>query len=510
MRTSQTTAPRLADRHALLVCGLLLCAAHAACAQWWEALGDVDIVSRLSRNQTVEVAQALADYRAAVGHLMPALDRPVNPPVVLFLLPPTSGRPLPLPGDLCDGCSGETIAREHVTYIIDHPAAGVGSVTALHEFTHKLVLQSYRGVLPVWFDEGLAELLSTTRRSEGHLVIGQAPRQRWRDLQTLPWLPLADLLRVRHDSPEYTSSQSSARAFYAQSWLLAHYTQLASPERLRQLNTYLDLVRQGATVEEAGAKAFAGGIAALEAELREYPKQAQLPTLQVDVPPGDAVTMEGLKALTSAQGDERYAVMLLDVSRRSDFVPPAALEKLVGDLALSNPADPVAQLLLANIHEAQGRSALARPLLTRFCIKPLRSADIAVLCGDASMRRARRAKSAGPAVSGRVEARSYYEAASRLAPDDLKTWTRVAETYIDAPGNSALVRARLERYLADAPVDYYIARQLAALYRGVNLKRAKAYADEVVRDAHDPEEQELARGTARAIDAEIAARAATH
>jgi hypothetical protein len=222
------------------------------------------------------------------------------------------------------------------------------------------------------------------------------------------------------------------------------------------------------------------------------------------------VTEEDLKALTSVQGDERYAVMLLDVSRRSDFVPPAELENLVGDLALSNPAEPVAQLLLANIHEAKGESALARPLLRRFCVKPLRSADIAVLCGDATMRRARRAKAAGPAVSGRVEARLYYEAASRLAPDDLKTWTRVAETYIDVPGNSALVRARLEKYLADAPADYYIARQLAALYRGVNLKRAKAYADEVVRDAHDPEEQEIARGAARAIDADIAARAATH
>jgi hypothetical protein len=113
-------------------------------------------------------------------------------------------------------------------------------------------------------------------------------------------------------------------------------------------------------------------------------------------------------------------------------------------------------------------------------------------------------------VSGRVEARSYYEAASRLAPDDLKTWTRVAETYIDVPGDSAIVRARLEKYLADAPSDYYIARQLASLYRSVNLKRAKAYADQVVRDAHDPQEQEIARGTARAIDADIAAHAAAH
>jgi hypothetical protein len=175
---------------------------------------------------------------------------------------------------------------------------------------------------------------------------------------------------------------------------------------------------------------------------------------------------------------------------------------------LSSPADPVAQLLLANIDEAKGESVRARPLLARSCVKPLRALDVAVLCGDASMRRARRAKTAGPAVSGLVEARSYYEAASRLAPDDLKTWTRVAETYIDVPGNSALVRARLEKYLTDAPSDYYIARQLAALYRSVNLKRAKAYADEVVRDAHDPQEQEIARNTARAIDADIAARPA--
>jgi hypothetical protein len=511
MRTSQTTAPCIAIRHALLICSLLLCAAHPVHADWWEVKSaDVDIVSRLSRSQTVEVAQALADYRAAIGHLMPALDQRPNPPVVLFLMPETTDDPLPLPGDLCQGCSGETISREHVTYIIDHPAAGTGTVTALHEFTHKLLRQAYRGVLPVWFDEGLAELLSTVRRSQGHLVIGQPPRQRWHDLQILPWLPLAGVLRVTHESPEYTSESTSARAFYAQSWLLAHYTRLASPVRLRQVSTYLDLVRKGMAIDEAAAKAFPGGIAALEAELRNYARQQQLQTMQVEIPPVDTVTEDGLKTLTAVQGGERYAAMLLDVSRRSDFVPPAALEKFVRELALPNPADPVAQLLLANIDEAEGRSDLARPLLARSCVKPLPSADIAVLCGDASMRRARRASDRQPALSGRIAARSYYEAAARLAPDDLKTWTRVAETYIDLQGNSAQVRARLEQYLAAAPANYYIARQLAALYRPVNLKRAKAYADGVVRDAHDPGEQEVARNAAREIDAEIAARAAAH
>jgi hypothetical protein len=510
MNISQTTPPRSACRRALLVCGLLLCTAHLACAQWYELKGaDVDIVSRLSAPQTMEVALALADYRAAVGQLIPALDQRANPPVVLFLLPPNTGSPLPLPGDLCDGCSGETVAREHVTYIVDHPAAGVGSVTALHEFTHKLVQQAFRGVLPVWFDEGLAELLSTTRRSQDHLVVGQAPRQRWDDLQSLPWLPLADVLSAGRDSPQYTSPPL-ARAFYAQSWLLAHYMQLANPDRRQQLNTYLELVRQGASVDAAGEKAFTGGIVALEAELKAYARRQPLPTLQIDAPPAGSVSADDLRVLPAVDGDERYAGMLLDVSRRSDFVPPDALEKFVRDLALAHPRDPLAGLLLANIHEAKGETVQAQPLLVRFCAKPLQSADAALLCGDASLRHARRSKAARPAVSGRVEARSYYEAAASLTPDDLKPWTRVAETYIDVPGNSSAVRARLEKFLADAPADYYIARQLAALYRTIDLKRAKAYADQVVRDAHDPVELQIARSTAREIDAELAARAAVH
>ncbi len=73
----------------------------------------------------------------------------------------------------------------------------------LHEFTHKLLYETYHGLLPVRYEEGLAEFFDTARPEHGQLAIGMAPADRWLDFKAARWMPLRKVFEVGRDSPEY-------------------------------------------------------------------------------------------------------------------------------------------------------------------------------------------------------------------------------------------------------------------------------------------------------------------
>jgi hypothetical protein len=478
----------------------------AALAQPWYEInsGDVDIVSTLSKGDTAQVAQSFADYRAALHVLFPAIDLKPSPPVTLFVINRFGAT-----GKLflmCSNCLGVTVPLEAATYIQDTAFASnpplAASVTGLHELTHQVLRQTYRGVLPVWLNEGMAELLSTVRRDQsGKLIVGLAPEGRWRDLQHMEWMPLKTVLAVRHDSKEY-GSHEGAPAFYAESWLLVHYAQLARRERWQQIAAYINFLRQGVSGDDAIARAFPEGITGLEAELRAYARQKQFVGATLEVP---LTTAPPVRELSSAEGERRYAGAMLDVIVARHDVPSEDLARYVHKLADDSPKSPQAQLLLAIVYMTQGKTDQARPLLEHHCAEPLTGADVALLCASAMQADAQRKKDPASVIGAFLAMRTYCEAALRIAPDDLHAWVSVADTYIHVPGDSSVVRAKLEQYFAATPSNYRIAKQLASLYIDVDLARAKQYEDQVLLAAQDPDEREAALRIAHAIADRLAA-----
>ena len=126
----------------------------------------------------------------------------------------------------------------------------------LHEYTHFVVRNGRQEQYPLWYDEGFAELLSTSRSHENVMVIGEVPRARVNSFRYGKWLPIERII----SAGSLESLGNHAHMLYAEGWALVHYLAFDRPGQhslARELEEYLPLVRQG--MEEADAFEIAFG-----------------------------------------------------------------------------------------------------------------------------------------------------------------------------------------------------------------------------------------------------------
>jgi tetratricopeptide (TPR) repeat protein len=142
--------------------------------------------------------------------------------------------------------------------------------TIYHEYIHS-VLDTNRAELPLWLNEGLAELYSTFDVVRGKARIGNPIGQHLLWLRGNGMIPLAELFNIDRDSPDYNEG-SRRGGFYAQSWALTHMLVIGQPERQAQLSAFLRLLGRGVDTDEAFDRAFDTTYDELENELRRYVK----------------------------------------------------------------------------------------------------------------------------------------------------------------------------------------------------------------------------------------------
>ncbi len=124
-----------------------------------------------------------------------------------------------------------------------------------HEYVHYLLRTSTQESHPSWYDEGLAEYLSTTFEHDGTVTVGTPPVLHRlllanRDLT----IPVSRFVHADH--PTNLRPQNKG-AFYAMSWALVNYIYAdRKGERLEGLNRYLAYLRAGEPREESFRAAF--------------------------------------------------------------------------------------------------------------------------------------------------------------------------------------------------------------------------------------------------------------
>jgi tetratricopeptide (TPR) repeat protein len=162
---------------------------------------------------------------------------------------------------------------------------------ANHEYTHLLMGQTSE-TLPVWLNEGMAELYETMEREGPLIVVGRAAPGRAQALVSENWIDLDVLLSAASDSPLY-NEKDRAGMFYAESWALVHMLNLDNGYRTG-LHAMLDALR----TEDAAAafyKAYGKSVAEVQQDLQAYirsphangvairvelPKSAEAPEIQ--------------------------------------------------------------------------------------------------------------------------------------------------------------------------------------------------------------------------------------
>ena len=172
------------------------------------------------------------------------------------------------------------ITAPDADYIVMAGASKGLYTIALHEYVHLLIRRS-RVVLPLWLEEGFADLFSTLKAAGNQTQIGAAPPGRTQRLLAGELLPIGTVLAATRNSPLYNEA-SRMGMFYSESWALTHMLRLSDDFR-PGFETFFNLVVSGYTAEEALAKAYAKSPSEIEAYLMSYLGRGRLRLVLVPI-----------------------------------------------------------------------------------------------------------------------------------------------------------------------------------------------------------------------------------
>ena len=174
-----------------------------------------------------------------------------------------NGKPANLAGYFQSGQDENIIAMD-ISANQEHPMSLI-----YHEYTHLLTSLTPRQ-WPVWLTEGLAELYSSFEVDDNKVTLGAPISRHVMLLRDKTFIPIQDLINVRHGSPLYNERDKQS-IFYAESWALCHYMMFGDKSvRQPQMAGFAKLINQGVAGDRAFAQAFKVSPAEMEKQIRSY------------------------------------------------------------------------------------------------------------------------------------------------------------------------------------------------------------------------------------------------
>lgn len=163
--------------------------------------------------------------------------------------------------------------RDHIALY----AAGVETErVAAHEYVH-LLLHHAGFRLPVWLNEGTAELYSTIAATDSSVRLGEPLPAHVATLRARALLDIGHLIAVTESSPHY-NEKSKTGIFYAQSWALVHMLNF-SPEYASRMPEFLSLLLGGAEPEFAFEHVWSKPLSAVGRDLKRHIESGIRPTV---------------------------------------------------------------------------------------------------------------------------------------------------------------------------------------------------------------------------------------
>jgi len=236
-------------------------------------------------------------------------------------------------------------------YIVMQEALPESHQYAAHEYVHLLIRHS--GLrLPVWLNEGWADVYSTLRPVHDGVAVGDLIPARVRDLGAQRWLDFDTLTSVTTASRIY-SETNRAGIFYAESWALAHMLFL-SPEYADAFPKFLIALHAGKSAAEACRIAWDRSPQQVFDDLRNYLSRKKLYGRVFKAPLGKSESGALVTKIDSFDSRLMLADLTGTVGRMADAkreledlsrLQPAntEIEELLGYLALASRDVPTAR-----------------------------------------------------------------------------------------------------------------------------------------------------------------------
>ncbi len=238
-------------------------------------------------------------------------------------------------------------------YVVLQDLAAEHREVTLHEFTHFVIAHTSLR-LPLWTNEGIADLYSTLSLDGENAVVGKPVPGRLQILRHRSWLPLHTLFEVGTTS-DYYSEPEKMVVFYSESWALAHMLAL-SPDYSAHFTDFLKTISEGHSSADSVQSVYHRNIAQLEADLHAYVDQSHLPllSLHVGLPPPAQLQMR-VSTVPSSEIDVALSELsLANPNSKAD------IQSRLTTAASRNPDDAQAEEALGSMALRQGNMAEAR------------------------------------------------------------------------------------------------------------------------------------------------------
>ncbi len=213
-----------------------------------------------------------------------------------------------------------------------------------HEYIHYLLRSATNDNHPSWYDEGLAEMLSTVYERNGQVFVGSAPAVHIRFLNS-------NQLQMPAGSFVHTDDLSNwhplkVSAFYATSWAMVNYIYAdKTGERVEMLSDYLARLRRAEPREAAFEQAFDMQPRGLERRSRKYVSRSNRAFLQY---PRDSFTIHTETTRRKLSKEEvAYELAYLAMFSNTELA-----RKLVEEILQEDPDNASMRMMLAVTYQA--------------------------------------------------------------------------------------------------------------------------------------------------------------
>jgi tetratricopeptide (TPR) repeat protein len=471
---------------------VLACVPADASAKWTRLHSQNFVfIGEVSEGRIRRTAQKLEQFRDMLARVLPGAVAISPAPTVVVVFPNGwAFAPYAPPGRTSD-LVGYSASWEDVNYIaINAGRAELADSIVFHEYTHLLVGNTL-GEVPLWVNEGFAELYATFQEESGgrSAVIGAGRGYHVGQLRSRRLIPIADLIAIDDRSPEYNESTRRGM-LYAQSWALMHYLSFGPAERQSQLTGYLTSLQSGQPSNDAFARAFGTDLSALDRELTEYVRRISVPTVRVQFSQriGIDTTLRG-EPMDDLEGESYLGDLLVRIGRPDDA--RVHLKRVIDKD--STRARAIAAVGLIELEAQRPEEAVA--LLERAAALAPEDASVLGMLGRALLARVQQTRGRGDASAASLEqARLVLERATRLAPDAAHVFAMLGEVALFGGTDHEGAVSSLSQAVRMAPSrEQYQLRLAEALLRTREFDRAVSYLTVLATRGRAPQIRDAAR-----------------
>ena len=212
-----------------------------------------------------------------------------------------------------------------------------------HEYVH-VVMRHTGAPVPLWLNEGTAELFSTVAITNSQIKLGEVIPAHLLSLRHEKLIDLPTLLAVDRDSPLY-NEQNKAGMFYAESWALAHMLNMHPPYSQGR-RKFLEAVLSGTPPAQAFAEAYSKSTEGVLRDLHDYVSGNRFLLTVLTTDPLEAIDKLVPDELPPDESGLALADLLINLGKAGDAETKlrklaqdrpnvAGIEEGLGDIALA-------------------------------------------------------------------------------------------------------------------------------------------------------------------------------